>query len=88
MEYLIVIGQYLSQSCAHLPLGLAACRQSHVALLVNKDGETEGGSLHSPAGEPELVTNSQESPEHLQSVASSWLLMYSHLNKNITIFTE
>ena len=40
---------------ANYPLGLAAGRESNVALLVDKDGEAEGEALHAAGCEPELV---------------------------------
>ena len=52
-----------------------------MALLVDKDGQAEGGPLHPPGREPELVPHRQEAAEDLQSVASSWLLENSDLIK-------
>lgn len=45
-----------------------------MTLSVDKDGQTEGASIHSSAGEPELITNGKEAPKNLKSVTSSWLL--------------
>ena len=55
----------LAEPGAHPALGLAAGGEAHVALLVDKDGEGEGGALHPPRPEPELVPHRQEAPEHL-----------------------
>ena len=50
-----------------------------MTLLVDKDGQTEGGALHPPRGEPELITHGQEASEHLEGVAASGLLVDSYL---------